>query len=491
MTNTPNHNYNTPSEGTTNWHIPLNENFHHLDTDVEIRDTEENRQNYDPKQGAKYEAIDSGAVYYGDGDTWVLADRQVNVLRAGKLFKNTYPGSAIVAPSVPSAYDKIQHAIDDGFRDVWLCEDVEESGITLPENTDAPTRQPFRLSGMAQHGRPVINDPQNGDPVILKDEGDAVTDAILQNFKIRGGVDSVEPINLLVGGANTTSRPAGYILRNIRSKGGAWRIGAGRHRLINCSNKNISDISNVISGVEMWPSITTTGATFAMYSGTWTATKGDHNTRIGSGAFSITGGVTFTNFADGDNPDSTTYGAADLTFQGASRGFIGGISCESADVDIRMGMRDTDTNPPGLNNSVIAGPSYGGGDAQAKIEVNQPSYGVTIMNVGNDTKVKKTDRGTLLFMCNAGTDIEVTGGHPQDVTQIAWGVDGQFEIGNVDGSYTQFKEDIVSSEPDYPKAGASIIADGKNWDPQGTGNAAKVIYNGSEWVVDTDLGTPL
>lgn len=77
---TPNHKYSIPAEGTTDWHIPLNQNFTDLDTDVEIRDIEQNKSDYKPKEGAKYEATDSGAIYYGSGDTWVLAKRQVSEL---------------------------------------------------------------------------------------------------------------------------------------------------------------------------------------------------------------------------------------------------------------------------------------------------------------------------------------------------------------------------------------------------------------------------
>lgn len=67
---TDNHNYNTPSEGTLNWDVPLNENFEQIDTDVEIRDTDANRTSYTPKDGAKFLATDTGTVYVGDGTSW-------------------------------------------------------------------------------------------------------------------------------------------------------------------------------------------------------------------------------------------------------------------------------------------------------------------------------------------------------------------------------------------------------------------------------------
>jgi hypothetical protein len=85
MTDTPNHNYKIPTEGSEDWHIPLNENFENLDIDVEIRDTEQNKNQYEPKKGAKYEATDSGAIYYGSGDTWALVKRKVSSLTTDEL----------------------------------------------------------------------------------------------------------------------------------------------------------------------------------------------------------------------------------------------------------------------------------------------------------------------------------------------------------------------------------------------------------------------
>ena len=69
-TMTTNHGYNEPERGATNWDVPLNENFERLDTAVEIRDTESNRDSYEPKQGAKFLATDSKKAYLGDGSQW-------------------------------------------------------------------------------------------------------------------------------------------------------------------------------------------------------------------------------------------------------------------------------------------------------------------------------------------------------------------------------------------------------------------------------------
>lgn len=74
MTN--NHNYTLPEKGAIDWHVPLNENFEQIDTDVEIRDTEANTDDYTPKEGAKFLATDTGRRFFGDGTQWVEAPPQ-------------------------------------------------------------------------------------------------------------------------------------------------------------------------------------------------------------------------------------------------------------------------------------------------------------------------------------------------------------------------------------------------------------------------------
>jgi hypothetical protein len=75
--------YNTPQEGTLDWHVPLNDNFDALETDVEIRDAESNLSNYDPTPGAKFFATDTGAVYVGTDSGWeavgVVPDPAIHV----------------------------------------------------------------------------------------------------------------------------------------------------------------------------------------------------------------------------------------------------------------------------------------------------------------------------------------------------------------------------------------------------------------------------
>ena len=79
MPETPNHGYNVPNEGAQDWHEPLNENFEQYDTDIEIRDAEGNLGDYEPKQGAKFLATDTGDVYLGDGTDWQSLGSITNV----------------------------------------------------------------------------------------------------------------------------------------------------------------------------------------------------------------------------------------------------------------------------------------------------------------------------------------------------------------------------------------------------------------------------
>ncbi|MFP9193672.1 polysaccharide lyase [Natrialbaceae archaeon A-CW1-1] len=67
---TDNHKYTTPEKGAEEWHMPLNNNFEQIDTDIEIRDKEANLNDYIPKEGAKFLAIDTGISYIGNGSSW-------------------------------------------------------------------------------------------------------------------------------------------------------------------------------------------------------------------------------------------------------------------------------------------------------------------------------------------------------------------------------------------------------------------------------------
>ena len=67
--------YNQPERGSTDWDVPLNENFEDLGVDVEYRDEESQLSEYTPADGAKFLSTTTDSdgyhpVYLGDGNSW-------------------------------------------------------------------------------------------------------------------------------------------------------------------------------------------------------------------------------------------------------------------------------------------------------------------------------------------------------------------------------------------------------------------------------------
>jgi hypothetical protein len=144
---TENHDYNTPSQGTTNWHVPVNANWEALDTDIEVRDTDANKSNYTPKDGAKYLATDTGVVYLGDGSSWNEAPISGSNPNAAEVYASDYSGGdggariqaalddfgtdpcrVHVGPQGPDDYSR-----EDGesYQSVWLM----SQALDIPSNT--------------------------------------------------------------------------------------------------------------------------------------------------------------------------------------------------------------------------------------------------------------------------------------------------------------------------------------------------------------------
>lgn len=194
MVNTPNHNYNIPNEGTTNWHIPLNENFEQLDTDIEIRGLEEDKSDHEPQVGTKYEATDSGAVYHGDGDKWVLTDRIVDHISARQIQTN---GPRIVSPSIDGGYDSLQSAIDDaaegGSSTIWLSENIEEN-VVIPKDDEVNwyRRGGITIKGVSEPYTKITDKKEDGEtPVITGTDSNAqLHHFTLKNIHIDGSSSS-------------------------------------------------------------------------------------------------------------------------------------------------------------------------------------------------------------------------------------------------------------------------------------------------------------
>lgn len=117
MPRTPNHGYDVPPEGARDWHRPLNRNFERFDTDVEIRDVAHERESYDPKDGAKFLATDTGDVFVGDGSEWTLVSAGLSGGPAGVSTDTPRPGIPAYAEITDSGGNRITGGADATGRD--------------------------------------------------------------------------------------------------------------------------------------------------------------------------------------------------------------------------------------------------------------------------------------------------------------------------------------------------------------------------------------
>lgn len=155
---TDNHNYNEPSKGTTDWHVPINSNWQDIDTDVEVRDTDANRSSYTPKSGAKFVATDSPHnVYLGDGANWNLIGELGELYTDEKARDAAYAGlvgGADISVTVEDANDEATVAYTGG--ETWNRyhrEGTLEDGVTYTDeyidgleaatDEDIEVRNPF------------------------------------------------------------------------------------------------------------------------------------------------------------------------------------------------------------------------------------------------------------------------------------------------------------------------------------------------------------
>ncbi|MFC7076575.1 hypothetical protein [Haloarcula halophila] len=128
---TDNHQYETPSAGTLDWHEPLNRNFERIDTDVEIRDTDDARSNYAAKSGAKFLATDTGAVYIGDGGNWV----QLGTIDSGGASGGTDIEAELIAGNI-----------------VVLARDLSSPEVVTPSGTNTPIQDAYDVLGANDGG---------------------------------------------------------------------------------------------------------------------------------------------------------------------------------------------------------------------------------------------------------------------------------------------------------------------------------------------------
>lgn len=88
------------------------------------------------------------------------------------------------------------------------------------------------------------------------------------------------------------------------------------------------------------------------------------------------------------------------------------------------------------------------------------------------------------------SDANITLAYDDAGDALTIGLDAAIAADSVDvGTLANYTPQTAA--PSTPSAGDVALADGTNWDPDADGNAEKVIYNGTSWVEDVDLGTAL
>lgn len=86
--NTDNHGLNKYSEGEDNW--THSTDMDHIEERLVVRDTETNRTNYTPHDGAVFISTDTGVVYDGNGSSWNKASRGLDSVAADDISSSEY-----------------------------------------------------------------------------------------------------------------------------------------------------------------------------------------------------------------------------------------------------------------------------------------------------------------------------------------------------------------------------------------------------------------
>lgn len=150
---TENHDLSTPQKGEVDWHVPLNNNFNKLDTKVEIRDQESNRDSYKPVAGAKFFSTDTANEYLGDGTQWVgIApsgmDPRFRSVRASQYLPDLESQTQVARNDRPM--------FSTGSRTVYVDPNDGDDGVPTAQATqDNPLRTLsealFRVPFIVQH----------------------------------------------------------------------------------------------------------------------------------------------------------------------------------------------------------------------------------------------------------------------------------------------------------------------------------------------------
>lgn len=108
---TPNHELHTYERGETDWtHTPDMET---IEERLVVRAPESERDEYEPHPGATFVAVDTGAVYDGNGSTWLSAARRYETTRTDETTAASFIAeNALAIPTYESSAE-MESAIDE------------------------------------------------------------------------------------------------------------------------------------------------------------------------------------------------------------------------------------------------------------------------------------------------------------------------------------------------------------------------------------------
>ena len=150
---TENHNLQDPDYNSVDWHFDWYANTEHLDTAVEIRDEEANLSDYTPKNGAKFFATDTGAVYLGINDAWEPAphpggDVEYDTITAATINVDNFTAdNQLILP----IYDETANAPQTQGSLIYVTGAVDNEGIYKHDGSSY-TRLTGGTSGVAGTG---------------------------------------------------------------------------------------------------------------------------------------------------------------------------------------------------------------------------------------------------------------------------------------------------------------------------------------------------
>lgn len=137
---TDNHDIPRPDEGQRPWSSDYYALVDVVEEAAEIRDYESNRSDYEPNNGSLFRARDSGAIYLGNGNEWLLVPLQVKEVKADQV------STAGVAGEITGG-SLISSLVDGALKEHngTLTVDTASAGYTPLPITTIPTSDSAKI----------------------------------------------------------------------------------------------------------------------------------------------------------------------------------------------------------------------------------------------------------------------------------------------------------------------------------------------------------